>query len=59
MADLLSQLEKAKIPTTIDENGIEMFGDPPQPILDIEQQYSVPYLRELMKIEQKWLSGNL
>ena len=51
--------EKAKIPTTIDENGIEMFGDPPQPILDIEQQYSLPYLRELMKIEQKWLSGNL
>ena len=51
--------EKAKIPTTIDENGIEMFGDPPQPILDIEQQYSVPYLRELMKIEQRWLSGNL
>jgi len=51
--------EKDKIPTTIDENGIEMFGDPPQPILDIEQQYSVPYLRELIKIEQRWLSGNL
>ena len=51
--------EKANIPTTIDENGVEMFGDPPQPILDMEQQYSDSYLKELMKIEQRWLSGNL
>jgi len=50
--------EKAKIPTTI-EDGVEVFGEPPEPIVDVSQQYSDSYLKELMKIEQKWLSGNL
>ena len=48
--------EKAKIPTTI-ENGVEMFEK--EPVVDMSQQFSEPYLKELMKIERKWLSRNL
>jgi hypothetical protein len=50
--------EKDKIPTKI-EDGVEVFGKPPEPIVDVSQQYSDSYLKELMKIEQRWLSGNL